>query len=868
MEPVQVPRWGRVSARWRSLTAWSDRRPFLSAALVFAFILLVFFNSVLFGKQMSQQHILWAEWPWHGFEPATLSQPILANEGDEAHTFYPLRLAAGRDIRAGEIPLWNRYTYGGHVMLGDQQTALLYPLTWIGILLPLAWAWGPMCLLNLLIAAMGIFAFARGVGIKRSGGLVAGTVFMLSAPMLGWLQWPHSLVFALFGWLLWATDRLTKSGRWRDVGWVSVVIGLEILAGHPESAILNSLAAFTYATVVILADRERRATWLVGIRKLGMWALSNALGLAAAGAAVIPFYTSYDLSIERISHKYQSRSPLDLSDALLYLMPDLYGRADSWPNVSRLDFLFTSTLVDFGVGALILALIALWRFRAAAQAKALAAVAGMSALLMFGVWPAQLLLKIPPLNTVIVQRVYVYIAAAGAIGAGAAVASLIRRPLAIRSVLRWTALPLVIGVAVLELELAFKTTYGPERTVHYSAVGRLAAILILTAIVLWMLGRVKERWAVAAALVLCVSQVAYLTNMNVWLSPSLAHPATPPSIQYLQKQPGTFRIGTIRIGVESTLMQSNASAMYGLESLEGHDPPISRRWVSFATKALAQPGYLERLPGGPDPRDPKALELLRMMNVRYYLSRPYARYSIPGLKEVYRGPDAVIYRDAYAMPRSFIVPKVRRTGALFTLTQMKNGKLKPRQFAYVPVGSPGILGGGDAYRSAVSKWTSNREMRVDVPTGPGGWLVVGNPWTPDWKATVDGKEAVVVPTNFAIQGISIPPGKHTVVFTYSSTPFWQGVLLSLFTFSLLALFIIGGRRGWRPRRAIEQRLGRDLPIPAWAVGPGEAPLMKPEPNRVQVAVARAKNNLLARLRPKLSQLKQHLPKLENPFSKK
>jgi hypothetical protein len=426
----------------------------------------------------------------------------------------------------------------------------------------------------------------------------------------------------------------------------------------------------------------------------------------------------------------------------------------------------------------------------------------------------------------------------------------------------------VIGVAVLELELGFNTTYGPERTVHYSAIARLAAILVLTAVVLWMLGRVKERWAVAAALVLCVSQVAYLTNMNVWLSPSLAHPATPPSIQFLQKQPGTFRVGTIRIGVESTLMQSNASAMYGLESLEGHDPPISRRWVSFATKALQQPGYLERLPGGPDPRDPKALELLRMMNVRYYLSRPYARYSIPGLKEVYRGPDAVIYRDAYAMPRSFIVPKVRRTGALFALTQMKNGKLKPRQFAYVPVGSPGILGGGDAYRATVSKWMSNREMRVDVPAGPGGWLVVGNPWTPDWKATIDGKEAVVVPTNFAIQGISVPPGKHTVVFTYSSTPFWQGVLLSLLTFLLLALFIIGGRRGWKPRRAIEKRLGRDLPIPAWAVGPGEVTLEKPEPNRVQLAISRGKNRMLGHVKPRLAQLKQHLPKLENPFSKK
>ncbi|MEI7889637.1 MAG: YfhO family protein [Actinomycetes bacterium] len=867
MDSVKAPRWGRLAARWSSIVDWSDRRPFLSASLVFALILLVFFNPMLFGKQMSQQHMLWAEWPWHGAEPATLTQPILANEGDEAHTFYPLRLAAGRDIRAGQLPLWNRYTYGGHVMLGDQQTALLYPLTWIGMLFPLAWAWGPMCLLNLLIAAMGMFAFARGVGIKRSGGLVAGTVFMLSAPMLGWLQWPHAFVFALLGWLLWTTDRLTKSGRWRDVGWVGLVIGLEILAGHAESAILNSLAAFTYGTAVILADRKRRATWLVGIRKMGMWVFSNVLGLAIAGAAVIPFYTSYDLSIERISHKYQTRSPLDLSDALLYLMPDLYGRADNWPNVSRLDFLFTSTLVDFGVGALVLACIALWRFRAAAQAKALAAVAGVSALLMFGIWPAKLLLKIPPLDTVIVQRVYVFIAAAGAIAAGAAVGSLLRKRLPVKAIMLWTIIPFVLAIGILEIELAFNKTYGPERTIHYGSIVRLAAILVLTGVVLWMLGRVKERWAVAATLILCVGQLAYLSTVNVWLPPELAHPATPPSIQFLQKQPGTFRIGTIRIGVEPTLMQANASAMYGLETLEGHDPPISRRWVAFTTRALQQPGYLERLPGGPDPRKPKALALLRMMNVRYYLSRPYARYAIPGLTEVYRGPDAVIYQDAYAMPRAFIVPQVHRTGPLYALGQMMSGKLKPRQFAYVPTGSPGILGGGDVYRTAVAKWTSNREMRIDVPTGPGGWLVVGNPWTPDWKATVDGKSSVVEPTNFAIQGISLPPGKHTVIFTYSSQPFWQGVALSFAGLILMLLFIIGGRRGWEPRTRLEGRLGRDLPIPDWAVGPGTPSDVVPEPNRLQLAVRRQKARLFGGVMLGLRRVKRSLPKWDVRFRK-
>ena len=872
-EPKKSTREGvTLPERWAKLCGWSDRRPYLSAALVFGLILIIFFNPLLMGRQLSQQHMLWAEWPWHGFQPPELTQPILANEGDEAHTFYPLRYASEKMVKNGEIPLWNPYSYGGHVMLGDQQSALAYPLVWIGLIFPLDWAWGPMCLLNLLIAAMGIFAFARGVGIRRSGALVAGTVFMLSAPLLGWLQWPHSMVFALFGWLLLATDRLTRFGRWRDFAWVGVIIGLEILAGHPESAILNSAAAFTYAVVVLLADRTRRATFLVGLRKLVMWIAAHGLGALIAGVAILPFYPAYDLSIERISHKYQTRSPLDIWDAILYLMPDLFGRADSWPNVSRLDFLFTSTLVDFGVGALVLALIALWRLRSLATTKALGAVAAVSAILMFGVFPAALLLKIPPLDTVIVQRVYIYIAAAGAIGAGAAVQSLLKRGLSLKSIFALVVGPFAIGVGLLGIEIALGVTYGPERTINDLAIARLAAVLLLSGAVLWLFGRVKERWAVGATLVLCIGQLAYLSSLNVWLQPAQAHPAAPPSIRFLQNQPGTFRVGTIRVGVEPTLMQSNASAMYGLESLEGHDPPISRRWVNFATKALDQPGYLERLPGAPNPRRAQSLNLLRMMNVRYYMSRPYARYNIPGFREVYRGPDAVIYQDAFAMPRAFIVPRVRRVPALFALAQLAGNKLKPRQFAYVPLGSPGIVGAGDSYRSAVAKWTSNREMKVEVPKGAGGWLVVSNAWTPQWGATIDGKKARVQPTNFAVQGISIPPGKHTVVFTYSAAPFWNGLLLTVLGLAAAFLMIFGGRKGWKPRAWIEGRIGRDLPIPGWVVGSGED-LLSPQ-SGVQTKSKFAKSaesiklSLLASVKRTGKRLKATFPGIKNPFKRK
>jgi len=131
-----------------------------------------------------------------------------------------------------------------------------------------------------------------------------------------------------------------------------------------------------------------------------------------------------------------------------------------------------------------------------------------------------------------------------------------------------------------------------------------------------------------------------------------------------------------------------------------------------------------------------------------------------------------------------------------------------------PKGQPG------QYRPARSKWVSNREMEITVPNGGAGWLVVGNAWTPEWTATVDGKDATLYPTNYAMSGLPLGPGPHTVVVTYSSSGFWLGVFMSVVGFGLIALMVIGGRRGWRPRRWIERRLGRELPIPEWVLGRG------------------------------------------------
>jgi hypothetical protein len=53
---------------------------------------------------------------------------------------------------------------------------------------------------------------------------------------------------------------------------------------------------------------------------------------------------------------------------------------------------------------------------------------------------------------------------------------------------------------------------------------------------------------------------------------------------------------------------------------------------------------------------------------------------------------------------------------------------------------------------------------VESPSG--GILVLNDVWHPWWRATVDGADAEILRANVIFRAVPMPPGKHTVRFTF------------------------------------------------------------------------------------------------------
>jgi hypothetical protein len=61
---------------------------------------------------------------------------------------------------------------------------------------------------------------------------------------------------------------------------------------------------------------------------------------------------------------------------------------------------------------------------------------------------------------------------------------------------------------------------------------------------------------------------------------------------------------------------------------------------------------------------------------------------------------------------------------------------------------------------------ANTEIVVEVNSPSGGILLLNDVWHPWWRATIDGAQADIMHANVIFRAVELPPGKHSVRFTF------------------------------------------------------------------------------------------------------
>jgi Bacterial membrane protein YfhO len=826
-------------------------RPTLAAAIVYAALALVMVGQGLVpGRTLSSSDSLLSAVPWQASKPASV--PGLGTNfelADASNVFQPMLRYTRSQLPS--VPLWNPYIMAGRPLVADGQSAVFSPFSLPSYVLPFWKSLAVAAFLKLLLGALGAFVLARTLGIAFGGALLCGVVFAFGTFFVVWLAWPLSSVYAFAGWTLALTEVLARGPGGIPVAGLAAVVGLQFLGGHPESSfhlLFTALAFFCFRAPLHARRRApgARAGELARALLAPAAAFAGALALGAGLAALVlaPFL-QFVLHSGDLSHRLNAAAgawPRKYLGALF--LHDYWGR----PTQVDIEPFMQVRGWYAGAGTLMLAAVALIR-RRSAERVAVALYAVFCACMVVGQAPVfGLVSGLPGFDAAHNERLLIYVLLSLGLLAGWGLDDLCQAPPRLPSrrlvlgacgalacvpiawmVLAGTLTPSHLGSG---LGVAWGFEHPPTPAVGADIEGTVAAAIIRdSALLIWLplagaafalvalrLRRARPLpagWLVA----LMVALVAVdLFRANMGFNPAIpirnASPPVTGAIRYLQsRRPNRFvGVSTVQL---SQPLPADLAMTFGLYDARGYDFPVERRFDALWRRAVA-PGVGDfTQPEEFASATPAALRALDLLSVSDLLEGPLQAIKFPvrgpGIAVAYKGRDGVVYSNARALPRVFVVDRQRvvaSDSAALDAVLAPGFDGRSTAVTETPIaglGGSGKSGGAGAGAGASARLADYGAQRVviDASASRRSLVVLTDDYYPGWSATVDGRPATVRRVDYLLRGVVVGPGRHTIVYTYDPSSFTLGLAVSgLSALSVIALAGVQLRRRRARTRAV------------------------------------------------------------------
>lgn len=686
--------------------------------------------------------VLWILFFWRVWTPIENDQLSFA-EGDFSGQFVAWTDYAVERLDQGEIPLWNPYQYAGAPFQADPQTALTYPprmLTLAALLIQsevqpyevyaalqrevmlhvLLASWFVYALLRRLLSTSAVWGGLAAAVTYAYGGYVAGYP-ILQVPLLEAGIW---LPLVLLG-ILEATPQSTNTAvRWRWLLFSAVMLGLCLLAGHPQTALFTLYAAVAYLGWRVYQQRRGWQVFIAGVIFLGM--VSGAL----SAVQILPA-AEFSLHTSRVDMTFEAKgggfSFAELSNILFPL------RGELW-NANYL-----------GLVALMLMGIAIWR--RVPDWGFFTALFGVSFVLSFGQQTALYGILYPILPGLALfrgqERIMFLMAHSTAVLVGLGTSHILTwqtRDLHLKKPIRQTLLFLLAicaGVAAVCFLISltdYRTRAVEDRLTSAAFSGLLLAAMLLG--LNWFFQQPREKFRMAALIGLLAfdlfsaNAMLKLNYEPVPVHERIAAPAFPNAFNKNE------RVDT-RNGI-----RDGYSTLYRLLDISGSDPlqlapirtylediPTERQWEILAVSQVVS----------------RPEELTRLEDPRPFAHPVYGYYRVTSDDEAYgflREPAfdvrhlALLEANPGALPDTHLPDKTHSV----TITRFEPEHIELQ--AVLP---------------------DNAILTLALPDYPG------------WQAQVDGQEATILRNYGGLSAVYVPAGIHTVSLQFAPRWFPAGI---------------------------------------------------------------------------------------------
>jgi hypothetical protein len=746
----------------------------------------------------------------------------------------------GDSIADGRIPLWNPHQMAGLPYAADPQSGWLH----LGAMaaftaLPCSRALGVLIALQPLMAGLGLWWFLRREGLSRTAataaglslGLgVAGSQVALSLPFAATLAWTPFLLVGASGFF----DAPRTPVR---LGWLALgaLAWGQVAAAHLSHGLLIAsilLVAYLAARVIVGARRgERRA----GRGSLLAWAFLGAL-VAANLAILLP-------RLDLFPHTSLREGYAGFDDRLAAVAGERRvaeravaerGIHSGWP------FSLGVSPGAYAGAAILLAVPAALRSR---RHRGLAAAMAASALVA---WVATLDLLLArdgfrdlvldlPFGDVYLHNpgrlrflLLVAVPVLGAIG----IDGFRERPMRVRRAVAWVGtgvgafllLPLALGGRPLRFAvLAAGAVLAAVALVALAAGDRRAARARTSA---WLLPGLL---AVELSASVAFGQVYRGGTIDSGLEPpgtttqafgpvrwpelpASAYLAETPIVRALRDTRGRFLTWYPPFSEDPkgylfaqrrrdwpALANSQATAL-GLADAQGYSPIQVPRYWTYVRAANRRPIFYNAAFF-----DHPTEGVARLLDVGHLIAPSGMEPPVAG-REVLTFDGFTLWELAVSPAPVSVLTRWSVVDAPGALRAVLDERFDPAREAVVER-DPGLPPSqGEGVGSASLHVLGPEEVRISVDAAGPALVVVRAAWDRNWRATVDGRPAQVLRTDFLLQGVAVPAGRHDVRLVYRDPALFRGLALSGLAWSILAIAI-----AIAVALAVERRAGRPRP---------------------------------------------------------
>lgn len=756
---------------------------------------------------------------------------FLVNPHSDQYTGgFPVRDFAGQALKAGQgIPQWNPYLFGGMPYIAAMGVGdIFYPTALLRLLLPtdVGMTWG--FIIHVFLCGCFTYGFLRAYGLGFFPSLIGGLAYMLSGNVAALVSPGHDgklFVSALMPLTLWFMVRGIRDGRMWAWGGIALVVGLALLSPHPQLLQYMLLTCGAFGLFLAFGPRAdgSRLPRDVALKRLGLALGSVVLGFAIGAVQYLPVleYIPYSPRAGGKGYEYATSYSMPIEELFNTYLPQFSGILDNYWGRNRIhyhsEYLGAVVLMlasaafggearrpfrHFWLGTLLVAI--LW------------ALGGSTPFyhLVYALVPGSKFFRAPSTMLMVVAMATSMLAALG-------IERLLAGAVSRKLLYGW----LVAGGVIALLATAGVLTSIATRIAEGFAGGQLDDLIAANHTSL-ILGAWRSLLfvAVAAALVLAAERkrigmralawgLAAVVVVDMWSIDRLYWLFSPPASVIYAGDPATEYLRQAPLGRVIAVPLSN-EGLVPRDPNFGYDGLMVHR-IRLATGYHGNEIGRYRQIGSPDGSD-LYQNLLnpvfwRLANVRYLYTN--ADVNQPGITKLLgpvksaAGSTVYLYRLPGDNPPAWVAPVIVKVGDAAALATILDPRFDPLRAAIMDSASSvagqriSTLPEPLSVTPQITRYDPGHiSIELSTPAPAGSALVMSENFYPGWTATIDGRTAQTVRTDFNLIGVPLTIGATRVSLDYFDPAYQTGKLVTLLAALLAVALAVTGAIVERRRR--------------------------------------------------------------------